>query len=477
MKRIVGLVSLCVLLVLIPGTALASSPNDSPSPASVQEPTTSSPTPGSEAAASSPIDSIEEALGTLGIFAAFMLVLAVGTESVIDSVKVALGFKRKATALEAVNKLREWLPGQLEDMGADTTAVRQLNKTLDTMSSHMAQVDEATAKLTTTAVEEWLPDALKNVAVGQVEHLLELNLPALKHKLADAGINDDDIAAVETWLRGALSTLEATTSKELLAQADRFLGRLQQPEQIGKATQTALAEWLPAQLHDLTSKGAQKLLDEGWGTLETRLKSESVPDETIQHIKTWLGGAITYLDASSSDAYSVALANVLQAVEDRRETIHSPLRKAWRWLKKKMGRVQVELRAERVILPLNPANAARTLMQRDDFHRDEELSRLRWLRAISVLVGIALAAMLQINVGDLLQPIINQELFDLLNKPIVTWQPLNALSVGVLLSGLGASAGSTFWHDMLDRLQASKKAAAEASDLVAQLRQLEAQGE
>lgn len=499
MKQVISLLLLC-LLVLLPGTLLASLPRDGPAATIAQEPeiprVKSSPAHQPEEPADSPIDSIEEALGTLGILAAFMLVLAVGTESVIDGVKVALGFKRKPTALEAVNKLREWLPGQLQEMGADVAAVRQLNNTLDAMSTHMADVDKTATML--AAVDEWLPDALKNLAVHNVESLLDLNLPALTSKLQAAGISDSDINTLETWLRGALSTLEATTAQELLTQAEGFLKRLGQPEQIEKAIRGNLEAWLPNQLRTLTTQGAQKLLETQLPQLEARLGKAGVPPEATQHLKTWLSAAITYLDTAGDDIYAAALTNILQGVEDRRETIHSPLRKIVRWIKRKLGQAEIPLAADRIILPLNPTNMARTLLQRDDFHRDEEISRLRWLRVISVVVGIALATMLQIDVGDLLKPIITAGQFDLLTREFPTamtaaaayqmwgvfwWIPwgvgnlLSSMSIGILLSGLAASAGSTFWHDLLDRLQTSKKAATEVRDLVAQLRQLEAQGE
>ena len=120
---------------------------------------------------------------------------------------------------------------------------------------------------------------------------------------------------------------------------------------------------------------------------------------------------------------------------------------------------------------------------------------------ISVIVGITLAVMLKVDVGNLLQPIISEKLYSTLSSP--AWEAmckpleegsmvlalctndiptgaflpiynfLHMATIGMLLSGLAASAGSTFWHDMLDRLQTAKKATAEIKDLAAQIQAME----
>jgi len=490
MKRTVSLAALISLaLVLAFGLVLimwttSSTPTVAAQATGAPQATPSpTPTPSPGAPTNPTINSIEEALGTLGIFAAFMLLLAVGTEAVIDGVKVALGFKSKPTALQAVNDLKEWLPGQLQEMSGDAAAVRQLNKTLDALSSHISNVDQAATAIST--VDQWLPDALKNLSVGNVEQLLTRNLPRLKDELKKAGIADADIATAETWLRGALSTLQATTAKELMAQAQMFMVALQTPAKTASEVRKFLDEWLHAQLPKLTTLSAVQVLTNELPDLEADLRSVGVPDATIQQVKVWISGALTYLDTASSNAFTVALTNVLQGVEDRREAIQSPLRKLWRWIAKKLNLKQQTRASDRVILPLNPANIARVLLQRDDLQRDEEISRLRWLRVVSIFIGLGLAILLQVDVGLLLQPIITNDLFKVLTTHFTPapWLPfglgnlIGQMSVGILISGLASSAGSTFWHDTLDRLQASKKTVQDVGDLVTQLRQLESSKE
>ena len=125
----------------------------------------------------------------------------------------------------------------------------------------------------------------------------------------------------------------------------------------------------------------------------------------------------------------------------------------------------------------SPETAAQFIMQRSDQQRDEETSRLRILRVMSIIVGLGIAYALQIDVlnllGEAFPDVLNQ-----LNWTIVSGETLNAwrswlpvdksITVGIILTGFAASAGSAFWHDRLDQLQASKKTAQAAAQLMNQ---------
>jgi hypothetical protein len=124
---------------------------------------------------------------------------------------------------------------------------------------------------------------------------------------------------------------------------------------------------------------------------------------------------------------------------------------------------------------------AQFIMVRTDQQRDEETSRLRILRVMSIAVGLLLAYLLQIDVLRLLGEAFPGAL-DSLNVTIVTgetlhtwrtWLPAEkAVTVGIVLTGFAASAGSAFWHDRLDKLQASKKGAQAAATLLNQASQV-----
>mgnify|MGYP001823431297 FL=1 len=128
-----------------------------------------------------------------------------------------------------------------------------------------------------------------------------------------------------------------------------------------------------------------------------------------------------------------------------------------------------------------PETAARFIMQRSDQQRDEETSRLRILRVLSIAVGLVLAYALQIDVLSLLGEAF-PDILDQLNWTIVSGETLHAwrswlppdksITVGIIQTAFAASAGSAFWHDRLDQLQASKKGAQAAAQLLGQASQI-----
>jgi hypothetical protein len=139
------------------------------------------------------------------------------------------------------------------------------------------------------------------------------------------------------------------------------------------------------------------------------------------------------------------------------------------------------LKSEEKPFLFSPETAAQFIMQRSDQQRDEETSRLRVLRVLSIVVGLSIAYALQIDVLDLLGEAF-PDILDQLNWVIVSgptlhawrsWLPADkSITVGIILTGFAASAGSAFWHDRLDQLQASKKSAQAAAEFLTQASQI-----
>lgn len=133
---------------------------------------------------------------------------------------------------------------------------------------------------------------------------------------------------------------------------------------------------------------------------------------------------------------------------------------------------------------LTANNAAQIVLTRTDQQQDEDKSRQRWFRFISVFVGLGLAYSLQIDAAELLDtavPGIENTLNSVLFisgaeiDKIIHWQwitPDRNLTAGILLTGFAAAAGSKFWHDRLGQLQAAKKSAETAAELVSQAKQV-----
>lgn len=131
---------------------------------------------------------------------------------------------------------------------------------------------------------------------------------------------------------------------------------------------------------------------------------------------------------------------------------------------------------------LNAENAAQIVLLRTNQQQDEEKTRLRVLRVISVIVGMVLAYFLQIDAAVLLDQAvpgigdtINRVLYISGPKLHGTWRWLasdRVISAGIILTGFAASAGSKFWHDWITQLQAAKKGAESAAELMNQAKQV-----
>lgn len=81
--------------------------------------------------------------------------------------------------------------------------------------------------------------------------------------------------------------------------------------------------------------------------------------------------------------------------------------------------------------------------------------RITILRIISALVGVAIATMLKIDTFDILGSLLPLDVHNFLTTS-------GGQIGGMIVTGLAASAGSSFWHDQLGRVRAIKDAARNA---------------
>jgi len=129
------------------------------------------------------------------------------------------------------------------------------------------------------------------------------------------------------------------------------------------------------------------------------------------------------------------------------------------------GEVDVGIREK--IEAVGPTTVAQVLLERDDKHRDEEASRIRIMRVFSIIVGTVLAYWLQIDAAVYLNYAV-PGIAGKINAVSIGHLPLlpDDITVGIVLTGLAASAGSKFWRDLLGRLQTARGQAEEAAKLV-----------
>ncbi|HNQ95467.1 MAG: hypothetical protein JNJ96_07925 [Anaerolineales bacterium] len=95
-------------------------------------------------------------------------------------------------------------------------------------------------------------------------------------------------------------------------------------------------------------------------------------------------------------------------------------------------------------------------------HASTEKSRITTLRVVSALIGIAIAFIMQINTFQLLGVLFPEDVIASLNTPI-------GHIGGILATGLAASAGSSFWHDMLGRVRNLKNLSEQAGKAIGEL--------
>ena len=84
------------------------------------------------------------------------------------------------------------------------------------------------------------------------------------------------------------------------------------------------------------------------------------------------------------------------------------------------------------------------------------------IRVLAILLGIGFAWLFQLNTFELLGPLAQPAAAAVLDRIGETY----AYAIGIVLSGLAASAGSSFWHDQSARLRQLKSTTESVKELV-----------
>jgi len=396
-------------------------------------------------------DGIGSVIGTLGLYAAMMAVLAIGAEVLIDAIRPIFGLKRKTSASEALEDMKQWLPGTLEELGVDAPTQQKLDEQIETLKEVTTQFEDNAEKVRRT-VHEQLPNILKDLAIHSLDDTLDKHWPKLEKRL-QAIAPDLDAVDVKAWLEATLTRLREENVAELAVHLQSITTLLDTVREQNNKLQGPLLKfwrWLRGSLVNVGD------------TIEAQ---EKIP-QRLRGVLTTLCRIPAYLE------YSIAwLRNKLPDGDTLRERIDN------------LGKYK----------PFDPLltleEAAKRILEEDVAVKDHEKSRIAWLRILSGIVGIALAATMQVDSLQLLEPvlggaantfrppheagqtvewytfetIIEQESGDLdptLGLPGMlgtATAALLGLSPGIVLSGLGAAAGSGFWHDQLDKLRKAKR--------------------
>ena len=403
----------------------------------------------------------------LSIFIVTMFTMAIGTEIVVDVFKLILGIQSKPTARKTLEEYENMLPGTVSSLGIGQEAQQQLVHQLANLKALLEPVfrlEDAVVNIKTDSFKHSLDELFSSEATdAQIDRATTALKGQLRHALnrlaASLSLSEPIVSPLLAQVDGLVDTavthLADTTPEAILQQANHL---------INDALAAPLTAWTRQQIESLQYKTyAQARLE--YEKLLPTLENSGLSPRTIQQIKVQIESFLAHMEkAEMGSVYLDALNELLRSLEVQRNALHSHVRRFWEWLQKhfwprRYERIMGE-RAQRestaLITSMEQAAGQLLALDRRDV-RDRE-TYVRWIRFISVVVGVALAYMLQIDAADLLADFLPESARFLSTQFFLmpTWP---AISAGIILTGLGASAGSGFWHDQLGRLQAVKQTA------------------
>jgi hypothetical protein len=424
----------------------------------------------------------------LGVYVVTMFTMAIGTEVVVDILKVAIGLKSKPEALKTLEEYEKLLPGRLEDLGLSAQAQANLQNqvvALKTLLTPAFKAEEVIGQLQ----EQNFTAALQTaVGEGTVDNLLAQAAQVTKQQIRTAvsqidrttllgrAVNEQTLAELDKLVDEAAQAAGDVTPEELFHLSRTLVnGKLAE-------TTTTWAEQKLAELRTVSYETAQHLYEL---QIKPQIKNSGLNQETQERIEMQFQDFLENLRIShQADIYLESVNALLLEVEKRRDETIGVFDRWWTrlryWLRRQLSRVFKSIdpnpyHKKRNMTINSPKEAATTLLEIKERDKAEAAFRVQQLRILSVIVAVMLAWALQVDSAVILQGLFppgTNFLYIILlpaTFPPFLWaeRALNitptALTAGILLTGLGASAGSSFWHDQLTRLQNVRKGAETAN--------------
>jgi hypothetical protein len=165
------------------------------------------------------------------------------------------------------------------------------------------------------------------------------------------------------------------------------------------------------------------------------LRKKPDPDDILNDIKEWLPSG------SDLDAKVTAI----QTLTTDAKMTEDQLLKGVQDLKQVADEAVQSLGPDSKVTQLQKDLALKLAALRRQYALGEK-QRITILRVISALIGMAIAIMLKIDTFDILGVLFPPDVQAILTQP-------GAQIGGMAITGLAASAGSSFWHDMLGRVR------------------------
>lgn len=163
------------------------------------------------------------------------------------------------------------------------------------------------------------------------------------------------------------------------------------------------------------------------------LRKKPDPDDILKDVKEWLPAG------SKVEAQATAIQTLTADTQESEEQLLQTVKD----LKEVADEALASLGPESKVSQAQKDLALKFAALRRQYAMNER-HRITALRVISAIIGAAIAIMLRIDTFDILGVLFPDDV-----RQILTQQ--NAQIGGMLITGLAASAGSSFWHDMLAR--------------------------
>jgi hypothetical protein len=177
------------------------------------------------------------------------------------------------------------------------------------------------------------------------------------------------------------------------------------------------------------------------------LRRKPNPDEILADIKEWLP------KGSDLEAKAAAVEKLTGNVKES----EAELLKSVRDLEQIADETLDSLGPDSKITKVQKELALKFAALRRKYALSEK-QRVSVLRVLSAVIGMVIAVMLKIDTFDILGVLLPPDVQAILTQP-------NAQLGGMLVTGLAASAGSSFWHDVLGRVRNLKDTVQQVSQL------------
>lgn len=169
------------------------------------------------------------------------------------------------------------------------------------------------------------------------------------------------------------------------------------------------------------------------------LQKQANPDDVLKSIEEWLP------EGSGAAAKVIAIQSIAKStrtdIDNLDRTAKAQVATAVATLTQLGLETKVDLARKEIAIKLS------TLREK---YASTEKQRVTLLRLLSAIIGIMIAFFLHINTFEILGSLFSSQITQSLASPAGQYG-------GIILTGLAASAGSSYWHDMLGRIRNIKE--------------------